>query len=94
VTCPCCNSRLDVDTRSGKVVRWQPESKLDETGKPILTDSDWDAAAKRAGGRQSTAEDKFDAGFAREKSRSADLDDLFRKASEKLKKKGEADQAD
>jgi hypothetical protein len=91
VTCPCCQSRLEVDVRTGKVVKWRREVELDETGKPILTEADWTSAADRAGGRRDAAVEKFDAGVAREQKRETDLDDLFNKASEKLKKKGEDD---
>ena len=91
VTCPCCRSQLDVDLRTGKVLKWRRETELDETGKPILRESDWDDATSRVEGRLSTAIDKFDAGLSREQNREKDLDDLFRKASEKLKEPEEED---
>jgi hypothetical protein len=84
VTCPCCRSRLEVDVRTGKVVKWRREEELDSTGKPVLREEDWSQAAGRVDGRLSAAADKFDEGFARETSRAKDLDDLFKKASEKL----------
>ena len=89
VTCPCCESRLDVDARSGKVVRWNRATEVDETGKPILKEEDWTDANQRVGTRLSTAEDAFEAGLSKEMSREKDLDDLFEKASEKAKRKPE-----
>ena len=91
VTCPCCESYLEVDVRTGKVVKWRRKTELDPTGKPILRESDWNQAADRVGGRMSEAAEKFDSGLAREQSREKDLDELFRKASDKLKKRGTQD---
>lgn len=84
VTCPCCESRLEIDVRTGKVVRWRKKGETDETGKPVMTESDWTTAADRVSKRMGSATDKFDQSLSREKSRSKDLDELFRKASEKL----------
>lgn len=84
ITCPCCQSRLDVDVRSGNVLRWNRPTELDETGKPILTEEDWHDATTRVGSRLQTAEDSFEAGLSKEKNRERDLDDLFRKAKEKI----------
>ena len=83
LTCPCCESRLEVDVRTGKVLKWNRKTELDTTGKPILKEEDWTGAADRVQGRLSEAADKFDSSLASEKSRESDLDDLFRKASEK-----------
>ncbi len=92
VTCPCCQSRLEVDTRTGQVLKWSRQSELDETGKPILRESDWHDAAKKVSGRLPSAGDKFDASMNREKSREQDLDDLFTKAKDKLRKRGKSDE--
>ena len=89
VTCPCCESRLEVDALSGKVVTWQRKTELDETGKPIVREEDWDEASARVQGRLASATDRFDAGLAREQNREKDLDDLFKKASEKALKPDE-----
>ena len=89
ITCPCCESRIEVDVRSGKVLRWSKKGESDETGKPILRESDWNAAAERVNKRLGSATGKFDDSLTREKSRAQDLDDLFRKANEKLGRKGE-----
>jgi hypothetical protein len=87
VTCPCCQSHLEIDVRTGKVVKWRRETELDETGKPILREEDWTDAQKRVAGRREAAADKFEAGLAREQSRETDLDDLFKKAQDKLEKR-------
>jgi len=86
VTCPCCESRLEVDARTGKVVTWRRKQELDETGKPVLRESDWDEASGRVEGRLAEAGDKFEQGLAREKTRETDLDDLFKKASDKARR--------
>jgi hypothetical protein len=87
--CPCCQSRLEIDVRTAKVVRWRKQGETDETGKPVLRESDWSAASERVSRRLGTAGDKFDESLTREKKRAQDLDDLFRKANEKLGRKGE-----
>lgn len=87
--CPCCGSRLEIDVRTAKVLRWRKKGEVDETGKPVLSESDWSAASERVGKRMGTAADKFDESLTREKGRTKDLDDLFRKASEKLGRKDE-----
>lgn len=87
VTCPCCESRLDVDVRSGNVVRWNRATEVDETGKPILKEEDWAEANKKVGSRLDTAADAFESGLSKELNREKDLDDLFDKASEKAKRK-------
>ena len=83
VTCPCCESRLAVDVRTSKVVRWSAAQEQDEGGKQLP--HDFDQVQKRVEGRLGTALDKFDGNLAREKRRGRDLDDLFEKANEKLK---------
>jgi uncharacterized Zn finger protein (UPF0148 family) len=87
ITCPCCESRLEVDARTGKVVRWSKKSELDESGKPRVRESDWGQANQRVQQRMGSAAEKFDESLTREKTRGKDLDELFRKASDKLKKK-------
>lgn len=89
ITCPCCESRLEVDVRTQTVVRWRRKEELDETGKPVLRESDWIDAAGRVGKRLDSASEAFETGLSRERDREKDLDDLFRKASDKLKGKGE-----
>jgi len=89
VVCPCCESRIEVDLRTGKVLRWRRAEELDDTGKPVLTEGDWAAANERVAGRLGQAKDRFEAGLSKEKSRGKDLDDLFEKAKGKLRKREE-----
>lgn len=84
VTCPCCDTVLWVDVRTQKVLRRKAASELDDFGKPKAGTS-WEEATGRVSGRMGSAEDKFDAGLARERGKTKNLDDLFKKASEKLK---------
>jgi len=84
VVCPCCESRIEVDVRTGKVLRWRKPAELDDTGKPVVNESDCNAANERVSGRMAAASDKFDAGLAKERQRERDLDELFRRASDKL----------
>jgi hypothetical protein len=89
ISCPCCESRLEIDVRTGKVVRWSKKGEQDESGKPVLRESDWSAASERVSKRLGSATDKFDQSLTKEKGRAKDLDELFRKASDKLKEKPE-----
>ena len=86
IVCPCCQSRLSVDVRTSKVLRWSSPPKEGEE-KPERTTRDWGAAADRVGQRMSSAKDSFDSGLERERKREGDLDDLFRKANDKLRRK-------
>lgn len=84
VECPCCRSRLEIDVRTGKVLRWSQPATTDETGKPAVRPEDWGQAAERVSKRMGAAANKFDESLQRERTRSRDLDELFRKANEKL----------
>ena len=84
VECPCCQSRLEIDVRTGKVLRWSKKTETDLSGKPVVRESDWNKASERVGKRLGQAADKFDESLQREQTRTRDLDDLFRKANEKL----------
>ena len=79
VSCPCCESRLVIDVRTAKVVTWSRAGEVDATGRPKVTDDDWDAAHKRATGRLSEGTSKFDENLSREQKRAKDLDDLWNK---------------
>ena len=82
VACPCCQSQLTVDVRTSKVVRWNEAAQEDDMGKK--QPHDFDDVSKRVQGRMGSALDKFDENLARDKRRGKDLDELFRKANEKL----------
>jgi hypothetical protein len=84
IECPCCESRLEIDVRTGKVLRWSKKTETDPAGRPVVRDSYWGAASERVGRRLGAAAEKFDESLQRERTRPRDLDDLFRKANEKL----------
>jgi len=84
IACPCCSSRLLVDVRTGKVLRTLRAEQLDEQGKPVVQEADWDHALGRVQERLSTQEDRIEAALERERNKGSRLDELFRKASEKL----------
>jgi hypothetical protein len=87
IDCPCCGSRLEIDVRTARIMRWRKKGETDETGKPVMKESDWSTATERVSRRMGTAADKFDESLTREKGRAKDLDELFRKANEKLGRK-------
>lgn len=84
VVCPCCSSRLAVDVRTGAILRTLRPGERDETGKPVVKESDWDAALGKVRGRATGGGSKLDAALEREKDKAARLDDMFRQASRKL----------
>ena len=90
ITCPCCASRLAVDARTEKVVRWNRPEELDSSGRPKMTATDWDQASQRALGRTGDAEGKFDQALSKERSRPRDLDALF----DELRSKGDESEDD
>lgn len=83
--CPCCRTRLVVDVRTGAVLRTARPEETDETGKPIVRESDWTAAVDKVKQRGDGAGSKLDAALQKEREKSSRLDDLFKKASSKLK---------
>jgi hypothetical protein len=87
VECPCCQSRLEIDVRTGTVLRWRKKGETDELGKPVLREGDWSSASQRVNERLGSAAEKFDESLTREKAREKDLDELFRKASQKHPRK-------
>lgn len=83
VTCPCCNTRLTVDVLTRTILRHAPPGQVDETGKAVLDEGRWDAAAEKVKGRRSDGQDKFDSALDKERSRTRDLDELFDRAKKK-----------
>jgi hypothetical protein len=84
ICCPTCSSRLLVDVRSEQVLRTRRPEELDTTGKPKVSEGDWDDAMGRVQDRAGRRESKLDEALERERSKADRLDDLFRQASEKL----------
>jgi len=88
ITCPCCQAKLDVDVRTEKVVRWREERSGEVPGEKSEP-QDFDALARRVTDRSGSVLGKFDDNLERVKRRGKDLDDLFRRANEKLKEDDE-----
>ena len=87
IACPCCQTLVLIDVRTGTVLRSRKPGTTDETGKPKVGESDWSDALGRVSKRSNEAPGKLDAALERERDKSSRLDDLFRQASDKLKKK-------
>jgi hypothetical protein len=86
--CPCCESTLVVDVRTGKVLRHAPPAQVDETGKMQLDEGRWDSATERSSSRSADASDKFDQALGDERSKESRFDDLFDKAKKKVDERG------
>jgi hypothetical protein len=84
IICPCCSGRILVDVPSGKVLRSRPPLVVDEQGKPVVGEADWTQAVGKVKRRLETQGDRMQQALEREKDKEARLDQLFRKASEKL----------
>jgi hypothetical protein len=84
IACPCCKSRLLVDVRTGQLLRTLRPEEVDEKGKPVVSERDWDDALGRVQGREVSRESKLEEALGRERDKANRLDDLFRKAQEKL----------
>ncbi|MDF1837846.1 MAG: hypothetical protein P1V35_08260 [Planctomycetota bacterium] len=91
VRCPCCESMLVVDVLTAKVLKHAPPEKLDATGKIILDENRWDSAKSKVAGRGKRGGDAFDQALGKEQTRADDLDDLFKKAKDKVEKRGKGD---
>ena len=89
IACPCCKSRLLVDVRTGQLLRTLRPEEIDDKGKPVVSERDWDEALGRVEGRQQSRESKLEEALGRERDKESRLDDLFRKAREKLESGGE-----
>lgn len=78
VRCPCCQSRLSVDVLTAKVLRHERGEAASETG------DKWSSAQDRVRGRTSKGTEKLDQALDSERNKPDRLDELFRKAREKL----------
>ena len=87
VTCPCCSAVLAIDVRTSSVLRATPPGEVDELGKPKLDESRWDAATRRTASRTETSRVEFDGALEKERSREQDLDALFEKAKDKVRRR-------
>ena len=84
IICPCCSGRILVDVLTGKVLRGRPKGVVDEQGKPVVGEADWSQAVGNVKRRLETQGDRMNQALEREKDKETRLDELFRKASEKL----------
>lgn len=86
IDCPCCASRILIDIRTGTILRTRKPGEVDvETGKPKVGEADWADALGKVRRRTDSGLSKLDDALARERDKTSRLDDLFKKASEKLK---------
>ncbi|MCY2958794.1 MAG: hypothetical protein NTY35_01415 [Planctomycetota bacterium] len=83
VTCPCCQSRLSIDVLTAKVLRHE------RAGAEGAAGDRWASAQDKVRGRTSSGTEKLDRALDSERGKKDRLDDLFRKAQEKLKKPDE-----
>ena len=93
VTCPCCDTRLFVDVLTQKVMKTAKPHEIDDTGRVKLDENRWDQASNRVAERNDVGVDKFDKALDAERKRSDRLDDLFRKASDKVSQGEDEDAA-
>ena len=79
VVCPCCASKLEVEARTGTVIRCSRE----DTGQSVDEHrATWAEAIERVRNRPVSSADKFAAGLLAERSPPRDLDDLLRKKAQ------------
>jgi hypothetical protein len=81
VTCPCCSARITVDVTSGNVMRTVRAEDTTAAG-----GDRWAAAQETVRGRTKSGADKLESALEEERGKKDRLDDLFRKAQEKLKR--------
>ncbi len=89
VACPCCQTRIWVDLRTGKVVRSAAPGSLESSGERKVQEQDWDQALGKVKHRQQSGEGKLDQALDKEKSKVQDLDELFRQAGKRIRRDGE-----
>ena len=85
VVCPCCQARLGIDVLTAKVMRHERSDAAGSTG------DRWASAQDRVRGRTTSGTDKLDRALDSERGKKDRLDDLFRKAQEKLQRPEEAE---
>lgn len=86
VTCPCCSSRLTVDVLTRTILRSVTAEEQGPGGGGGPSAGRWDKASERAGDHLRSAQDKLEQALDAERGKESRLDDLFRKANEKLSK--------
>ncbi|MDZ4773988.1 MAG: hypothetical protein SGI72_12735 [Planctomycetota bacterium] len=79
VTCPCCSAKLTVDVLTSRVMRT-------EQSETSVGGDKWASAQKRVSGRNQSGAEKLENALEEERGKKSRLDDLFKKAQDKLKK--------
>lgn len=83
IECPCCFSALRIDRESGKLLGWLRTGDTAEGVRRPATER-WNEATGRVRGRVQAGEDSLDAALEKERARERELDELFRRAKDKL----------
>jgi len=92
ITCPCCASRLLVDVRTAAVLRsTEPGETAPEKAREP-GEAGWSRAHARVRERTDGGEGRLDEALRRERDKGSKLDELFRKANDKLGQPGEPHQ--
>ncbi len=86
VICPCCAARIAVDAATGKVLRARE-------GKPAGKADAWESAQENVRERTSRGADKLESALEHERGKADRLDELFRKAQEKSRRREDDDSA-
>jgi hypothetical protein len=79
VTCPCCSAKLTVDVLTAHVMRTE-QSETSPSG------DKWASAQRKVSGRTQSGTEKLENALEEERGKKARLEDLFKKAQNKLKK--------
>lgn len=89
VTCPCCSTILTIDVLTRQILR--REEPREATAEGGGAEERWGKAQARVDERSQSSLDKLDQALAEEKGKAARLDDLFKKAQDKLSEKEDDD---
>ena len=86
LTCPCCSARLVVDTRTAQVMKTVRKDEV--SGEKPAADR-WSSAEAKVRDRSQSGLDKLDSALEYERGKKDRFDDLFKKATDKHRKKDE-----
>lgn len=78
ISCPCCGAQLRVDPQTGKVAAAPAAAKPKDLSEVVT----------RVQGRSAKVQDSFSAALDAERRRKQELEDLFKKAQDKVKTEG------
>lgn len=80
VTCPCCAAQITIDAATGKVMRSR-DAKSGTKG------DTWASAQENVRQRTSGSADKLESALENERGRADRLDELFRKAQDRTRRR-------